>query len=132
MAIDLLQPPNSDPKTEWEQWRHWFNLLWHFAKDTVLRPETSADAAATITKNQSYHGVTALTASRTLTLPAASDLEDGHIIYVQDESGAAGTYNVVIQRAGSDTVNGGTSVSITSNYGRAVLIKRGSGAWYSA
>jgi hypothetical protein len=116
----------------WSEWQSWFERLFRYVENTVLRGTTSGDAAATILPNQSYHGVTALTAGRTLTLPATSSLEDNHLLIIQDESGSGGTHTITIQRAGSDTINGATNVTITSNYGRRTLIKSGAGKWFSA
>lgn len=127
MAEKLPKPPMiSDSDLRWSQW---FDRLWRKVVGKVI---TTGDAAATIGAAETYHGVTALTAGRNLTLPSANDLRDGDQVVVQDESGAAGTHNITITRVGSDTINGGTSVSISTNYGRRVLIKRGFGKWFSA
>lgn len=112
-------------------WSTWFRDLFERLKVVRGDVSTSGDENATISPNVYYHAVTALTAGRTLTLPATADCEDGHTLTIQDESGAAGSFAITIQRAGSDTVNGSTSTSISSNYGRRVLIKRGTG-WFSA
>lgn len=127
MAIKFpAAPKNTVDVTQWSQW---YEILWQRVRGLVV---TTGDAAATIGSGETYHGVTALTAGRTLTLPSANDLQDGDELIIQDESGSAGTHTITISRAGTDTINGGTSVTITSNYGRRVLIKRGSGKWYSA
>jgi len=113
----------------WSEWQQWFDLLFKYVENTVLRSDVSGDAAATILRNQSYHGVTALTAPRTITLPSASSIEDGHMLIIQDESGSAGSQTITIAPASGDTLTG--TSSITSNNGRAVLIKRGVSTWYS-
>lgn len=124
--IKLPPPPRSGSETEWEQYTE---TTYRYIKGSVA---TSGDAAETLSGGTTYHGVTALSAPRTLTLPAASDLSDGDELVVQDESGAAGTHTITIARAGSDTINGATSATITSNYGRKRLIKRGAGQWFSS
>jgi len=93
---------------------------------------SSGDADATIPSSSNYHGVTALTAGRTLTLFDVNLLDDGEPFVVQDESGSAGTHNITIQRAGAQTINGTTSVTISSNYGRKTFFKRGDGKVFAA
>ena len=66
----------------------------------------------------------------TLTLPSASS-NAGRIIWViRIDSGATA---VTIQRAGTDTVNGGTSVTLAGSgqYRARVFFSSGGGAWYS-
>jgi hypothetical protein len=123
-----LSPPPAAAASD-EQKQRWMDEAWRFMQPQIA---TSGDAAATISSNTTYHGVTALSAGRTLTLPDSSDMLDGQEIIVQDESGAAGTYNITIASSGSDTVNGGSSVSIAANYGRRRIIKHGAGKFYSA
>lgn len=130
MAIELIEPPKEANTID--GFLAWFQRLYLFVRNTQLRVATSGDENASINKDTGFHGVTSLTASRTLTLPDSSQLEDGRVIEVQDQSGNAGTHNIVIQRSGSDTVNGATSVSITSNYGRMRLAKNGEGSFFAA
>lgn len=117
------QPKQGASPTEWEQW---YESLWRYVRPKVA---SSGDANATIASSTTLHSVTALTASRTLTLPATSKLQDGDTVTVMDESGSAGTYPIVIQRAGTDTINGLTSVRIATGYGAKTLTKRGAGLW---
>ncbi len=124
--IKLNPPPKRGSETEWEQYAE---TTYRYIKGSVA---TSGDEAAVINAGSTYHGVTELSAPRTLTLPPASDLSDGDEIVIQDESGGAGTYTLTITRAGTDTVNGTNSVTITTNYGRRRLIKRGAGKWFSS
>jgi hypothetical protein len=65
----------------------------------------------------------------TLTLPAAADTRYGWELVVKDISGSANTNNITINRAGSDTIDGGTSVSITTDYGHARLKAYSDTAW---
>jgi len=127
MAIRFPQPPRD--LTNLKEVSQWLENLWNRVRGFVV---TTGDVAASIGSGETYHGVTALTAARILTLPLSESMQDGDEIIIQDESGSAGTYTITIQRQGLDTVNGGTSVTITSNYGRKRIIKRGSGKFYSA
>lgn len=70
------------------------------------------------------------TAARTITLIAASSFQPGDMLYIKDEAGTATTANVTINRAGSDTIDGATSVTISLNYGGTTLYTNGSNAWY--
>ena len=124
MAIRLPPPPQE--LSDITQVKLWLQNLYEYVVGFV---QTTGDAAASIGIASTYHGVTALTAPRTLTLPDANSLKDGEEIVIQDESGAAGTHTITIRAAGSDTLRGSTTM--TSNYGRRRIIKRGSGLWYS-
>lgn len=72
----------------------------------------------------------AFTASRTFTLPAANAVNPGQEIVVADFQGTVtGTNTLVISRAGSDTINGVTSVTIASAYGAYLFKSDGSSKW---
>ena len=71
-----------------------------------------------------------LTAARTKTLPAASGYPAGLPLVVADETGSVTTANtLIIARAGSDTIDGATSVTLDSAYGFVVLVSDGSAKW---
>ena len=72
----------------------------------------------------------AFTASRTWTLPAANAVNAGQSILVADFQGTVtGSNTLVIARAGSDTINGGTSVTISSANGGFLLVSDGTSKW---
>jgi hypothetical protein len=72
----------------------------------------------------------AFTASRTWTLPAANAVNPGQEIIVADFQGTVtGTNTLVISRAGSDTVNGGTSATISAANGAYLLKSDGVSKW---
>lgn len=72
----------------------------------------------------------AFTASRTWTLPAASAVNAGQGLIVADFEGTVtGSNTLVIARAGSDTINGGASVTINSANGAYLLVSDGSSRW---
>lgn len=71
-----------------------------------------------------------MSASRTATLPAASAVPAGWEIIIGDASGTVTSTNtIVIARAGSDTINGATSVTIASPYGHRRIISDGVSTW---
>lgn len=72
----------------------------------------------------------AFTASRTFTLPAANAVNPGQDLIVADFQGTVTASNtLVITRAGADTVNGGTSVTITAANGAYLLKSDGTSKW---
>lgn len=89
------------------------------------------DSAYTIAASDRVVGTNAnFTASRIWTLPAASAVNAGQPLIVADFQGTVtGTNTLVIARAGSDTINGGTSVTINSANGAYLLWSDGSSKW---
>jgi len=72
----------------------------------------------------------AFTASRTWTLPAANVTGAPYMICVLDLQGTVTAVNtLVIARAGADTINGGTSVTISSANGGYILLSDGTSKW---
>lgn len=64
-----------------------------------------------------------MSSARTHTLPAASSLKTGQVVWFADESGSVGSTNTwTIQRAGADTIEGGTSIVLNSAYARIGLM----------
>lgn len=74
-----------------------------------------------------------MTASRTLTLPAAQSLPAGEAIFIYDLSGTVTNVNtLVITRSGADTINGGTSITIGTAYGGLTLTSDGLNKWHTS
>ena len=108
--------------------------------DTVWAKEIRLDAfdwrLQSSTKTSNYTVTTsdrliyANTASGniTLTLPAAS-APNANTVFSFVKTAAANT--LIVQRAGSDTLNGGTSVSLTALNARLNVISNGISAWVS-
>ncbi|WP_157158780.1 hypothetical protein [Bradyrhizobium genomosp. III] len=72
----------------------------------------------------------ALTSARTWTLPAANSVNAGQAITVADYfGGVTSTNTLTIQRAGSNTINGSTSVVINVAYGRYEFRSDGVSKW---
>lgn len=70
--------------------------------------------------------VNAIAGARTITLPAASN--KGTILCIKRIN--AGTNNVTIQRGGSDTIEGATSITLTAQYQYRLLQADGASTWY--
>lgn len=76
--------------------------------------------ASVATANEIIIGVTDTSAVRTITLQTI-DAVAGRIYIIKDESGAAGTNNIIIATQGSETIDGDSTLVIASNYGGAIL-----------
>jgi hypothetical protein len=61
----------------------------------------------------------------TLTLPDASTMNSGQTIIIKDESGQAATYNILINAASGQDIDGQASQTIESNYGAISLYSDG-------
>ena len=73
---------------------------------------------------------TTLTSARTWTLPAANAVNAGQYLLVADYSGAInGANTLAVSRAGSDTINGGTSITITAVNGAYLFVSDGVSKW---
>lgn len=70
-----------------------------------------------------------LSAARVVTLPAASALPAGGEVIVMGGLGITDTFTLTIQRAGSDTINGGTSEVMKAAYGWRRFVTDGVSKW---
>lgn len=71
-----------------------------------------------------------MSAPRTVTLPLANSVNAGQQLIIIDESGTVDTTNTItLARSGSDTINGATSGTIRTAYGRAIMYSDGSSKW---
>lgn len=81
------------------------------------------------TSTANYIRVTDTSATRTITLPLCNGATLGNEYQVKDSTGGAATNNITVSRNGTDTIDGGTSAIINTNYG-TVRVKCGAiGAW---
>ena len=71
------------------------------------------DADYTVLASDHYISVINLTASRTITLPNL--VSDGQAFVVKDGSGLCGTWNIIVD-CGADTIDGGATATMISNY----------------
>lgn len=69
--------------------------------------------------------------ARTVTMPAATAVQPGAHLYIWDGNNNAGTNNVSVARAGTDTINGGTTnvAVVTANSGHSTCVSDGSSKW---
>ena len=89
------------------------------------------DANAAIASTTRVIGTTTtLTSARTWTLPAANAVNAGQYLLVADYAGAInGANTLAVSRAGSDTINGGTSITITAVNGAYLFVSDGVSKW---
>ena len=96
---------------------------------TNMRTAVS-DANYTAQTTDRLIAYTAITAARTVTLPAAASFPTGTRLLVVDESGScSATDTITISRAGSDTISGATSAVLNMAYGYMAMESNGSNAW---
>lgn len=89
-----------------------------------------ADAAYPCTAFDTYVGIASLTASRAITLPAASAYPTGHPLVVVDESGAcSSTVALTLTAAGSDKINGNATLAMNTAYLGLFLFCDGTSKW---
>jgi hypothetical protein len=87
----------------------------------------SVSASETIDTEHAVFLVDATSADVTLTLPLA-DKWDRDLTMVKTD--AAASFDCIFARAGSDTINGATSQSISTQYSVLTLTSDGVSAWY--
>lgn len=68
----------------------------------------------------------ATTAAFTVTLPAASNI--GELVHIKKTDSSANA--VTISRAGADTIEGATTVSLANQYNSRTLVSNGTATWY--
>lgn len=67
--------------------------------------------------------------AKTVNLPSATAVGAGHVLTIKDYTGGASANNITIARAGSDTIDGATSRTISTNYGSVRLVSDGGTNW---
>lgn len=69
--------------------------------------------------------------ARTVTLPACAAADVGRKLFIDDGAQNANTNNITVNRAGSDTVDGGTSKTINTAGGSLQLVCAAATRWFS-
>ena len=87
-------------------------------------------STSTSTGNEVFIGVTDTSSPWTITIQS-SDIVDGRIFVIKDQSGGAGTNAIRIVTQGSELIDGGGTLQITSNYGVARLYASNDGNLYT-
>ena len=87
------------------------------------------DADYTAAANDFLIVLTNLTASRTITVDATK-VKEGKQYIIKDETGNAGSNNIVIDPAGSQTIDGATTQSVNANYSTIKIYSNGTN-WFT-
>ncbi|HXY56972.1 MAG TPA: hypothetical protein VEH76_00160 [Methylocystis sp.] len=99
----------------------------NFARRTV------ADANTAIAASDVIVAMTAITATRTWTLPAAASYPAGKELTLQDESGSVTpTVQIVVAPNGAETIQGLSSVALSTPFNGLRLRSNGSNGWFLA
>ena len=89
-----------------------------------------SDANYTVAFGISTVAYTAITAARTVSLPASSTFNAGQQLLVVDESGScSATKTITLSVNGSDKIDGASSAVINAPYGYIGLASNASGNW---
>lgn len=89
-----------------------------------------ANANYAAVPGDAYVGMTQLTATLTVSLPAAASFEPGQALYIADESGACSeNLPIIISATGSDTIAGQPSVLLATPYQKLTFHSNGSNLW---
>ncbi len=101
------------------------------ANKFILGGRNVSNVDDTLSANEIYVNQTGtMSAPRTWTLPAADAFFAGQIVIISDVSGTVNATNTLtIARAGSNTINGGTSIVINAGYGVRALSSDGISKW---
>jgi hypothetical protein len=90
---------------------------------------TAVSGDYTVDGNDYVVGVTDTSSARTVTL-ASSEVRDGRVIVVNDESNSASTNGITVDTEGSESIDGSSSQSISTDSGSLRLYSDGSD-WFS-
>jgi hypothetical protein len=89
-----------------------------------------SDASYTVGSGISTVAYTAITAARTVSMPASSSFNAGQQLMVVDESGnCSATKTITLSANGSDTIDGASSAVINAPYGYIAIVSNASGRW---
>lgn len=102
-----------------------------FMDDSLAVHRTAVGAGGyTVTANDLYIAITTITGGGdTIAIPDASTAGIGKTIVIKDASGTAGTNNLTLDPAGSDTIDGAATYLINTNGDSVVLISDGISNW---
>jgi hypothetical protein len=93
--------------------------------------ETSVSSNHTISASDTYVVLKVSTAAtRTITLPLASAVSAGRFFLIKDSTGSGATNAITLSRAGSDTIDGASSQSLSIDYGAWFVVSDGTSAWH--
>lgn len=108
----------------------WYVVAGDLPYSTFVKRTAVADVDYTILRTDRSVALTSISAARTLTLPAASSVTAGQELLIKDESGSVTATNTLsIARAGSDTLDGATSLVLMAARTWLRLVSDGTSKW---
>jgi len=115
------------------------NTVYSYSDEWVPRPQVDDERVTTgaVTTNTTTSGEEVLLVDSsggavTITL-ASADLSTGNVVTVVDVGGGAESNPITVDTEGSENIDGGTSITVDTNYGATVVVAdAGSGQWYTA
>ena len=102
---------------------------WSQQNGGQMAKRTATSTSYTALQTDYIIGVTSTAAARTITLPAAATVGAGWTYIIKDESGGAGTNNIIVDGNGAETIDGAATQAINTNYGSMNLYCDGSN-WF--
>ena len=102
------------------------NIYGTVTGDIVQNIQGIGDADGTLQVGFNYGSAASLTANRTWTLPASPTI--GQVVNVK-ANGDLGGFKIIIDHAGSQTIDGETSIDLVSDLGAVSLMYVASNAW---
>lgn len=91
---------------------------------------TSVNSNLTIASGDSFSFLNVNTGSSwTITLPLAGDVNAGRFYVIKDATGTSETNAITLTRAGSDTIDGASSQSLSMDQGMWIVVSDGSSKW---
>jgi Chaperone of endosialidase len=123
--------PNTSGEVNWTSLTNFLQALGNNAQGTTTQKvgvRVATTSPITVSGTTDYVVVSNLgtPGAVTVNLPAATV---GQVFIIKDGKGDAATNNITINRNGSDTIDGATTVVINSNYGSVMLMCTTSGVW---
>jgi len=91
--------------------------------------EISVLGATALDTTNTWINANAASNAVNLTLPSAAGVGPGFLLFIHDFNGTGATNNIVISRAGSDTIGGAVSKTISMANGHLEVISNGVNAW---
>ncbi len=110
-------------------WNSKVNVSGQFSFSNVTKT-----ADYTMAASDGWVAVTNTVAPRTITLPTATSVPAGTVVWVSDETGAASSNNITVSRQSTDLIGLATttvtSVAISTNYGVKGFKSNGNNRWF--
>jgi hypothetical protein len=130
VAGSLLTTPAAGA-VEYDGFNIYFTPIASARKTFVLTDRIAvADAAYTALITDNNIQYTSITAARVLTLPSAATMAAGDSFWIGDSSGSCSATNTItITRAGTDTINGGTTYVLNTAFGQTRIQSDGAAKW---